>query len=111
MPMLHPPVTEEVPEPLLFRIVEKMRPVEVWLFGSRARGTARPGSDWDLLVVLPDDAIDDDLDLMHAWQMVRDLRIPTDVYPVRQSEFEEARSHAGTLARTVMHEGRRVYAR
>ncbi|MCP9816377.1 nucleotidyltransferase domain-containing protein [Synechococcus sp. GreenBA-s] len=27
---------------------------EVWLFGSRARGTARPDSDLDLLVTVPD---------------------------------------------------------
>jgi uncharacterized protein len=101
---------EDVPSPLLSRIIERMRPVEVWLFGSRARGRARPGSDWDLLVVLPDDASEDELDLMRAWQMVRDLRIPADVYPVRKSEFEDAREHAGTLARTVVGEGRQVYA-
>ena len=26
---------------------------EVWLYGSRARGTARPDSDWDVLVLSP----------------------------------------------------------
>jgi predicted nucleotidyltransferase len=88
-----------------------MHPEQIWLFGSRARGTARPTSDWDLLVVVPDDATDDELDLVHAWQLVRDLRIPADVVPVRRSEFEGARDHAGTLVRTVVGEGRRVYAR
>lgn len=102
---------EDVPAPLLSRIIEAMRPVQIWLFGSRARGGARPTSDWDLLVVMPDDATDDELDLMHAWQTVRDLRIPADVIPVRLREFEEARDHAGTLVRTVVGEGRRVYAR
>jgi uncharacterized protein len=105
-----PPV-EDVPPPLLARILERMRPLEVWLFGSRAKGGVRPGSDWDLLVVVPDDATEDDLDLMRAWQSVRDLRIPADVVPVRKSEFEEARDHAGTLVRTVVGEGRRVCAR
>jgi predicted nucleotidyltransferase len=102
---------EDVPAPLLSRIIEAMRPVQIWLFGSRARGGARPTSDWDLLVIMPDDATDDDLDLMHAWQTVRDLRIPADVIPVRLCEFEEARGHAGTLVRTVVGEGRRIYAR
>ncbi len=102
---------ENVPPPLLSRILEKMRPVEVWLFGSRAHGPSRPGSDWDLLVVLPDEATEDDLDPMRAWQAVRDLRIPADVIPVRKTEFEEARDHAGTLVRTVVGEGRRIYAR
>lgn len=102
---------EDVPAPLLSRIIDRMRPEQIWLFGSRARGSARPMSDWDLLVVLPDDATEDELDLMYAWQTVRDLRIPADVIPVRRSEFEEARDHAGTLVRTVVGEGRRIYAR
>jgi predicted nucleotidyltransferase len=102
---------EDVPAALLSRIIEAMRPVQIWLFGSRARGSARPTSDWDLLVVLSDDATEEELDLMHAWQTVRDLRIPADVIPVRQSEFDEARDHAGTLVRTVVGEGRQVYAR
>jgi predicted nucleotidyltransferase len=105
------PSVENVPAPLLSRIIAAMRPEQIWLFGSRARGGARPMSDWDLLVVLPDDASDDELDLMQAWQTVRDLRIPADVIPVRRSEFEEARDHPGTLVRTVVGEGRRIYAR
>lgn len=60
---------------------------------------------------MPDDATDDDLDLMNAWRAVRDLRIPADVIPVRRSDFEEARDHAGTLVRTVVGEGRQVHAR
>src|SRR5262245_16867096 len=102
---------ESVPAPLLSRILSAMRPEQIWLFGSRVNGVVRPGSDWDLLVVLPDDATDDELDPMRAWQTVRDLRIPADVIPVRRTEFEEARDHAGTLVRTVVSEGRRVYAR
>lgn len=102
---------EAVPAPLLARIIEAMRPEQIWLFGSRARGGARPTSDWDLLVVVPDDATDDELDVVHAWQVVRDLRIPADVIPVRRSEFEEARDHAGTLVRTVVGEGMQIYAR
>lgn len=93
------------------RRIEVMRPEQIWLFGSRARGSARPLRDWDLLVVVPDDATDDEVDEVRAWQAVRDLRIPADVIPVRRSEFENARDHAGTLVRTVVGEGRQVYAR
>ena len=49
--------------------------------------------------MLPDQATEDDLDPVRAWQTVRDLRIPADLIPVRESEFEEAREHAGTLGR------------
>ena len=32
----------------------------VWLYGSRARGDERPDSDWDLLVLIDKDKVDDD---------------------------------------------------
>jgi hypothetical protein len=35
---------------LLERIVARLAPEEVWLFGSRAEGRARPDSDYDLLM-------------------------------------------------------------
>lgn len=100
---------EAIPAPLLARIIEVMRPEQIWLFGSRARGDARPTSDWDLLVVVSNDATDDELDVLHAWQAVRDLRIPADILPVRRSEFEEARDRVGTLVRTVVGEGMQIY--
>ncbi|WP_346660328.1 nucleotidyltransferase domain-containing protein [Nannocystis pusilla] len=39
------------------------------MFGSRARGEATEDSDWDLLVVVPDDTPDDELDPLVAWQL------------------------------------------
>jgi predicted nucleotidyltransferase len=35
--------------PILARIVERWNPLQIWLFGSRARGDAGMNSDWDLL--------------------------------------------------------------
>ena len=53
---------------LVRRVVEVMEPVQVWLFGSRAEGRARPDSDYDLLVVVPDDASDERFDPLRVWQ-------------------------------------------
>lgn len=45
---------EEVAKPVVDRIVAEFPEVErIILFGSRARGDARPDSDWDFLVVMP----------------------------------------------------------
>ncbi len=35
-------------------VLEVNPAAEVWLYGSRARGTAREDSDWDILVLTPD---------------------------------------------------------
>jgi hypothetical protein len=41
---------------VLRRLVEAYQPIQVYLFGSHARGEAGPDSDYDLLLVVPDDA-------------------------------------------------------
>ena len=38
------------------RLIEAYAPEKVYLFGSAARGDAGPDSDYDLLLVVPDDA-------------------------------------------------------
>ena len=48
-------------ERIVRQIVEQVDPVAIYLFGSRARGDADDDSDYDLLVVLPDEASDDRL--------------------------------------------------
>jgi predicted nucleotidyltransferase len=39
------------------RLVEAYRPEQVYLFGSKARGDGEPDSDYDLLLVVPDDRL------------------------------------------------------
>lgn len=101
-----------LPEPLLRRIVEALAPVEVWLFGSRARGDAEAQSDWDVLVIVPDDAPVEQVDAGSVWELcLRGLPIAADVVAVRRKEFDEFKHHAGSLCRTVLLEGKQVYAR
>lgn len=46
--------TDTILQALIERIVETADPIKIILFGSRALGTARPDSDYDLLVVMPE---------------------------------------------------------
>ncbi len=48
-----------VPEHLLDQVVSVFHPRRVILFGSRARGDAREDSDFDLVVVVDDEAPDE----------------------------------------------------
>lgn len=103
---------ETLPQSVISRIVEVLGPESVWLFGSRARETNTPESDWDLLAVLPDSASDDQLDLAEVWTQLRELRrTRVEVFPIRKSEFEEARHIHGELSEVVAREGRLVYGR
>jgi predicted nucleotidyltransferase len=95
---------------LVGRIVEVLQPVQVWLFGSRARGDARVDSDWDFMAILPDDAPEQDLDLCSVWQRLRDLQLQrVEIFTMTRSEFEDWNRSLGTLAEIVASTGTVVY--
>lgn len=95
---------------LVARIVEVLQPVQIWLFGSRARGEASADSDWDFMVVLPDEAPEQDLDMSSVWQRLRDLRLQrVEVFTMTRNEFEEWNRSLGTLAEIVASTGVVVY--
>ncbi len=95
---------------LLDRIIRLWHPVGIWLFGSRARGLAGAESDWDLLVVVPDEMKDVD-DPLVGWRLKRDLGVRSDLLLCRVSEFEDDRDTPNTMAFEAAHEGILIHER
>lgn len=91
------------------RLVSGLRPRMVWLFGSRARGEARPDSDFDLLVVLPDDLPESAYTPVSVAAPLVASGLAYDVVPCRWSEFRTARVDGEDLVATVLREGRLLY--
>jgi hypothetical protein len=81
------------------------------LFGSRARGDARPDSDFDLLVVLRDISPDEKrsyrLSLYRAFQ---DAGVTVEPWVMEEEEFEETKRVIGGLAYPAWKEGVLLYA-
>jgi hypothetical protein len=102
-----------VPPDLLDSVVAYFRPRRVILFGSAARGEARPDSDLDLLVVLDDDAPEPLRRLDAGWEAQRGYRgaADADVIPVCLSTFEKRSRLPGTLSRAAREDGIVVYER
>ena len=90
---------------LLDRIVPALAPEAVYLFGSRARGDSAPESDYDLLVVVPDDTPRDKTVLTATYRLTRGTGVPADVIACRRSWFEKSRGQVGTLSYKATHEG------
>jgi uncharacterized protein len=91
---------------MVARIVDAIHPQQLWLFGSRARGDARDGSDWDFLAILADDAPEQDLDIGNVWQRLRDLRLErVELFTMTRNDFEEWKGSPGTLAQIVASSG------
>ena len=95
---------------LLDRLTAAWHPTAVWLFGSRARGEATPTSDWDLLIVVPDEVSEVD-DPLAAWRLKKDFNVPSDLFPCRASEFAEDRNTPNTIAYEAAHGGVLIYER
>ncbi len=91
-------------------IVRIAKPKLVFLFGSRAAGTAADDSDFDFMIVVGDEVEDvrslrQSLHLEPSSLMVA----PCDVLVERDSEFRQ-RSCLPTLERTILETGQRLYA-
>ena len=105
------PMTFQVPRALLDGVIARFDPVEVYLFGSHARGDAHPDSDIDLYVVL-DDHQAKGLDVSQAIGEARcGVREAVDIVLATRSSHSRFRATPGAMARTVDLEGVRLYAR
>ena len=100
-----------VPSGLLDPVVAYFHPRRVILFGSRARGQARPDSDIDLLVVLDDDAPPDKLTHQAGWESRRPWRQAADVIPCSADMYRRMSRIVGTLPYAARTEGIVVYER
>jgi hypothetical protein len=98
--------------PILARVVERWQPLQIWLFGSRARGDAHADSDWDLLAVVPDCPEPADFDdPMTVWRVRREPRVRSDLIVYRVSDFAADRTVPNTLAYAAKLDGVLVYER
>lgn len=92
------------------RLVEVYRPLRIYLFGSKARGDDGPDSDYDLLVVVPDDASSERRDSRLAYEAVWDSGATADVLVCTNSYFEARRHLRASLPGTVLREGKQLHA-
>ena|SRR6266542_2670373 len=91
------------------RLVEAYRPQRVYLFGSVARGEADPDSDYDLLLIVPDDASPERRRSRMAYEALRGAGTAADVLVCTTSYFEDRRSLKASLPGTILREGRLLH--
>jgi len=92
------------------RLVSRFKPDQIILFGSHARGTARPESDIDLLVVLPLSG-SKRAKQVEMRVVLHDIRVPKDIIVATPQEIMRQRNIVGTIIRPALREGRVLYDR
>lgn len=100
-------VEEVFPElTVLFdRIRTTYDPLGVFLYGSHARGDADPDSDWELKVILPDNADEELFSPDLGWEIQDGSGVYADVSCARISKFKDDLSVENSIAREISKEG------
>lgn len=103
-------VTPEKLQEAVRRIVEAAHPRKIILFGSHARGTARPDSDVDLLVVTgPMSEAERVKEMARLRDLLSALRMPVDVLVAPESKLEYWRDTPGNVYFEASEDGKTLY--
>jgi predicted nucleotidyltransferase len=92
------------------RLIEAYRPLCIYLFGSKARGEEGPDSDYDLLIIVPEDAPEERRRSRLAYERLWGTGTSADVLVWTASAFESRLHLRASLPATVEREGRILYA-
>lgn len=101
-----------VPPEVISCLVDGFDPLQIILFGSRARGDSDDRSDFDLVVVLPE-VTDKHATAVAMLVALGDLAIPVDVIPTDVAEIARRSTDggSGTALDAALREGEVVYER
>jgi uncharacterized protein len=90
---------------LLARIEAACDPIDVILYGSRARDEATAQSDWDLKVIVADDAPERLFSPLFGWTLQDGSGVHADVSVTRVSDFQADLKVANSAASHIVDDG------
>lgn len=103
-------LTQQQLDEIVRRLVDGLHPERIYLFGSRACGAARNGSDIDILIVVADDQARAADTYAQAEKCLEGTRLPVELVVCGRSDFERQKNWVSSLSYTVARKGRLLYA-
>jgi predicted nucleotidyltransferase len=100
---------DETVDEVVRRLVAHYQPERIYLFGSSARGDARPESDLDFLVVLPDETHRERFLDGKIYERLWDIPLAVDIIPFHHRTFQERTNWLMSLPAIVQREGKLEY--
>lgn len=104
------PESDPILAEIVRRLVKAYQPERIYLFGAKARGDAGPDSDYDLMVIVPDDAPAERRRARLAYQVLWGTGTAADVLVWTRGYFESRVHLAASLPATVLREGKLLHA-
>lgn len=101
-------MNREITEKIVSRILSRMRPRKIVLFGSQARGDADPRSDFDILVIGESTRPRYERSAP-LYAALADLPIEVDAVVYTPAEVEDWREVPRSLVSTALREGTVIY--
>jgi predicted nucleotidyltransferase len=100
-------------DPVLREIVRRLvgvyHPERIYLFGSTARGDAGPDSDYDLMVILPDEAPRHLRRGNPGYRALRGTGVAADVQVWPRGDFNRQLHLKASFPSTIVREGKLLY--
>jgi uncharacterized protein len=92
------------------RLIAAFQPDRIYLFGSKAREDSNSDSDYDLMIVVSDDAPPEKRKSRLAYQVLRGTRAAADVLVWTKTAFDRRLHIPSSLPSTIEREGKLLYA-
>lgn len=101
---------DRVLQVMVDRLIAAFQPDRIYLFGSKAREDSNADSDYDLMVVVSDDAPSEKRRSRLAYQVLRGTRAAADVLVWTKTAFDKRLHIPSSLPSIIEREGKLLYA-
>ncbi len=104
------PIEKEIIKKITEELKNQFRPLRLFLYGSRANGKARPDSDYDFVMVLPefDDKKRLDFQFELSEKFAKSLGVEVQVWTYSLTAFNERKDDFSSIPETAINTGREI---
>lgn len=100
---------QKIVEQIKETLKDKYKPLRLFLFGSRANGTAKKDSDYDFVMVVPGNQKTSSNEIGKAINLIWEKhKISADVFIYSELEFEDWKDEFGSIPETALSTGQEI---
>ncbi len=99
--------TDQVLPKIITSLKRELNPTQLFLYGSRANETAKPGSDYDFVAVIPEFDAKNRYDVMSklSSKLWQELDVEVQVWVYSQADFDDWKDEFSSIPETALNTG------